>query len=547
VNCLVRAFVLLLGCGLLFANPALDTPATPSRSTRLRFEVRAKPGLLGGPVDGRLLVVLGPTNGGEPRTRIGDVSLTAPPVLATDVRQFGGAKSAVLDQRSALFPLRALGELPAGDYRVQALLATNVDLLLTDAPGNLFSASQLIRLDPARGGTVKLTLDQRLPDEALPPETEFVKFVKLRSERLSQFWGRPMFLRAGIILPRGWSEEPTRRYPLVVRIGGFGTRYDWPERAMKPEKDFRKDWLTDDAPRFVLLQLDGAGPLGDPYQIDSANHGPYGSALTEELLPYVEAAYRCIGQPHARFTTGGSTGGWVSLALQVFYPDVFGGCWSGYPDPPDFRALQLVNIYADANALVNAAGLERPCARELGGDTTFTMRMETQWENVLGSGNSYGFSGGQWGSWNATYSPRGADGRPALIWDPRTGVIDRNVAEHWKQFDLRLVLSQNWATLVPRLRGKIRIWMGDADTYFLDTATRHLDEFLRAADPPAEARIEFAPRKRHGWEPRTWAELLKEMQAAVDANAPKSAAANYDYLKARFGHAANCVHCKGGR
>ncbi len=549
---MIRCFSFLLLGALAWvlghANPALDPALVPTGAARLRFEVTAKPGLLAGPAEGRLLVVLGRTNVPEPRTRVGDVSLTAEPVLGTDVVGFDGRKPAVLGPASALFPLRSLSDLPAGDYWLQAVLATNRDFTLLDAPGNFFSTPERVRLDPARRSTVRLRLDQRLPEEAVPAETESVKFLKLRSEKLSQFWGRPMFLRAGIILPKGWNEEPSRRYPLVIRIGGFGTRYTWVSRVMAEGHDFRRDWLADGMPRFVLLQLDGAGPLGDPYQIDSENHGPWGAALTEELLPYVEAAWRCVGRPHARFTTGGSTGGWVSLALQVLYPDTFGGCWSGYPDPPDFRALQLVNIYTDTNAFVNRAGFERPCAREVSGETQFTMRLETQLENVLGRQDSFAFAGGQWGAWNATYSPRSAKGEPELIWDPRTGAIHPKVAEAWRRFDLREHLAKNWEQVGPKLRGKIHLWMGDADTYFLDTATRHLDEFLKAAQPPADARIEFGPRQPHGWEPRKWPELLKEMQSAVDQNAPKSAAATHDYLKARFGHGAgNCPVCKGGR
>jgi hypothetical protein len=196
---------------------------------------------------------------------------------------------------------------------------------------------------------------------------------------------------------------------------------------------------------------------------------------------------------------------------------------------------------------VNSAGFEKPCAREADGDTLFTMRHETQLENVLGLSNSYVSSGGQWGSWNATYSPRGADGRPRAIWDPRTGTIDSAVAEEWRRYDLNEVLKKHWDVLGPALRGKIRIWVGEADTYFLDTATHYLDDFLRSADPPAEARIEFGPREPHGWSPRSWSELLKEMQMTVEKNAPKSAASNYDYLRARFAHSIACPHCRGGR
>ncbi len=533
--------------GGAFANPALVEPPPAPRATSLRFEVGLAKEVSSAPVDGRLFVVLGSTNSPEPRLAIGRTGMDSAPVLGRDVDRFAAGRTAVLDRTSALFPLRALGDLPAGDYFAQAVLATNRDLLLTDAPGNFYSAPVRVHLDPAKTRAVKLTLDRRLPEESLPPDTDLVKFVKLRSEKLSRFWDRPMYLRAGIVLPKDWDKEPTRRYPLVVRIGGFGTRFDSIAGGFREGSKTRTEWLADDMPRAVLLQLDGAGPLGDPYQVDSANHGPYGEALMEELIPYVEAAYRCVGKPHARFTTGGSTGGWVSLALQVFYPDQFGGCWSGYPDPADFRAVQLVDLYSDTNAFINAAGFERPCARSLSGDTEFSMRHETQEENVRGLGDSYTMSGGQWGSWNATYSPRGADGRPKPIWDARTGVIDRSVAEHWKKYDLRLVLERDWAKVGPQLRGKLHVWVGDADDYFLDGGVRRLDEFLKRADPAAYARIEFAPQKRHGWQPRTFTETLREMQAAMEANAPKSASANTDYLRARFAHAANCPHCKGGR
>ena len=540
-------FLGCLGAWTVVANRALEESALPSRPARARLEVQAAPGLLPTPVTGRLLVILGPTNAAEPRHSLTATGLSSPPRLGRDVGPFDGRRAVVLDAESALFPQRDLSEVPAGIYRAQAVLMTNRDVWLHDAPGNLYSTPQLIRFDPARRQRHVLTLDQRIPEETLPPETNQLKFLKLRSEKLSAFWGRPMFLRAGIILPKGWENEPSRRYPLVIQIGGFGTRFNHVVDMMRAGSSFERTWNADDTPRFILLQLDGAGPLGDPYQVNSDNQGPYGDAVVQELLPYVEAAYRGLGQPHARFLTGGSTGGWVSLALQVFYPTVFGGCWSGFPDPTDFRALQLVNLYQETNAFVNTAGFERPCAREINGDTQFTMRHETQLENVLGLGDSYVFSGQQWGSWNATYSPRLPKGIPASIWDPLTGRIDSTVAADWKRYDLRLLLEQHWPLLGPQLKGKIHIWMGDADTYFLDTATRYFDEFLRGVQPPAEARIEFGPRQPHGWMPYKWRELLDQMQSAVDGNAPKSAASNYDYLRTRFMHGIACPHCRSGR
>jgi hypothetical protein len=357
-------------------------------------------------------------------------------------------------------------------------------------------------------------LTARVPPESPPADTEHVKFVKLKSERLSRFWGRPIYLRAGVILPKGFGAEPARRYPLRVRVGGFGTRYTAVRGMMAPDSGFYQAWNAEDGPRMVVLHLDGEGPLGDPYQVNSANHGPYGDAVTRELIPFVEAKFRCVGTPAARFTDGGSTGGWVSLALQVFYPDFFNGCWSGYPDGVDFRAFQLVNIYRDANAFVDARGRERPAMRSArDGATRYTMRHEVGMENVIGRGDTYTRSGGQWGAWNAVYGARGRNGLPVPLWDARTGKIDRTAAEHWKRYDLRLVLRQNWPALAPKLRGKLHVWVGEADEYFLNHAVHLLDDFLKRAEPPADARVVFGQGRGHGWTPQTERQIMDEMLA----------------------------------
>jgi Putative esterase len=274
---------------------------------------------------------------------------------------------------------------------------------------------------------------------------------------------------------------------------------------------FRQTWMADATPRMILLFLDGAGPLGDPYQVNSANNGPYGDAVVRELIPYIEKQFRTVAQPHARFVDGASTGGWVSLALQVFYPDFFGGAWSQCPDPVDFRSFELINIYRDENAYVNRFGFERPAARTVDGDVVYTVRHECLRERVLGRGDRWELSGKDWGSWNAVFGPRGADGLPKPLWDGRTGQIDRSVVAHWQQYDLRMVLEKNWPALAPKLRGKIRIWVGEADDYFLNNAVHRLDEFLKRARPAAEHRITFGPGQGHsegGWSD---AQMMKEM------------------------------------
>ncbi len=495
------------GCTLACLAPLVALAAP------VRFEVTISQQLTAPARDGRLFLILARTNNPEPRLTLGRTGLDAPEVLAHDLKAVVPGALAVLDQSAFAFPVTNIEALPSGDYFAQALFDSNTDLRSTRAPGNLYSEPQEIRFDPASGGTWKLELTQQVPPEELPADTEDVKFVKIQSKLLSEFYGRPIFLRAGVVLPRDYAREPSRRYPLWVRIGGLNARYTSVQGLMGKQSEFRKTWLADDTPRLILLQLDGAGPNGDPYYVNSANNGPFGDALIRELIPHIEATFRTIGQPRARFLSGVSTGGWVCLGLQIFYPDFFNGAWAFCPDPVDFRALELVNIYRDGNAYVNQYGYERPSARDPFGDVKLTLRREVGVENLLGCGNSYTLSGQQWGDWNAVFGPRGADGQPVPLWDPQTGQINHAVAQHWKQYDLRLVLEGNWKTLGPKLRGKLHIAAGDADTYFLNNAVHLLDKSLAKADPPFVGRIVYGPGQGHGWRDLSLRQMLEEMAA----------------------------------
>lgn len=476
----------------------------------LRVEVTAAPGLLEAPADGRLFVVFARKPEPEPVKTIGQTGMDASPVAAVDVTGFDGRTAAVIDRRAVAFPVASLADVPAGDYVAQAVLDTNRDVKAVDAPGNLLSAPTPVTVGGA-GGAIRLTLARRVPEERLPADTDELRWVKIQSPLLTAFHGRPIFLRAGVILPRGYARDTTRRYPLRVHIGGYGSSYRTVERMMRPDSPFRRAWLSDEAPRMVLVHLDGDGPFGDPYQVNSDNHGPYGDAITQELIPYLERELRLVPDGRARVLDGGSTGGWVSLALQIFYPDFFNGAWSSCPDGVDFRGFQLLNIYEDTNAYVNRRGFDRPSAREISGDVRFTMRHELQMERVLGRGDAWTLSGGQWGAWNATYGPRGADGLPVPLWDGVTGAIDRDVVDHWTRYDLRRYLEANWPSLAPELRGKINIWMGDADNYFLNNAAHMLDAFFQKAQPAYDGRITFAPQQGHCWVGLTDLEMMQEM------------------------------------
>ena len=481
----------------------------------VRFEITIGAGQRPSRNEGRLFVVLGPPGEAEPRQLIGRTGVDSAPIFAVDVADVRPGSRHIVDATAYGFPVVSLDELEAGDYRVQALFDSNIDLKSPNAPGNLYSDVRDIRVDPSAVASVELELTHRVPDEVLPEPTEYLRFVKLRSSLLSEFHGRPIYLRAGVVLPRDYEQQSARRYPLRVRIGGYGSRYTRVQRMLADDSEFREAWLSDAAPRMILLHLDGDGPFGDPYQVNSANHGPYGSAITQELIPHVEREFRAIGRPHARVLDGGSTGGWVSLALQVFYPDFFNGAWSYCPDGVDFRAFQLIDIYADDNAYVNDRGFERPSARDVDGDVRFTMRHEARLENLIGSGDSWTMSGRQWGAWNATYGPRGDDGRPVPLWDPESGAIDQDVLVHWERYDVRRVLERDWSELGPKLRGKINIWIGDADNYFLNNAVHLLDEFLASANPPYAGRIVYGPGEGHCWVGVSALQIMQEMGARV--------------------------------
>ena len=516
-NLIVGGYLVILSQAPQILNagePAAQPPGV------LKFEVAYPNSHSDAPrakISGRLMVVLGRPGSPEPRLTVGQTGRSHAPVLGRDVADLAPGGIAVLDGKSAICPIASLSELKPGTYSVQALLHTNRDLNYPNAPGDLYSPVANIELNPKVGARLRLELSQSVPAETMPADSEFIKYLKIPSRLLSDFHGRPIYLRAGVILPRDFARDPDRRYPLEVQIGGYASRYSDVGSLMNPDTSFHRVWTNADNPQMIFAHLDGAGPLGDPYQIDSANHGPYGAALTRELIPYVEEHFRGIGQGHARFLDGGSTGGWVSLALQVFYPDYFNGAWSFCPDSVDFRSFQLVDIYRDENAYLNQHGFERPGARDVSGDVRYTMRHECQVENVLGRGDSWINSGGQWGAWNATYGARGSSGRPVPLWDPVTGVIDHNAAEHWKSYDLRRVLESNWAKLGPKLRGKLHIWVGEADDYFLNNAVHKLDNFLSRAEPPFEGSITYGRGQGHCWSGLSRTDMLKQMAARLDA------------------------------
>ncbi len=462
------------------------------------------------PLTGRIVVVFGPPLDSAPMRHIGQTGMGTPTMAGVDAKDLKKGDSVELGDSALCFPKGTVADLPAGTYMVQAALHRNADINLFSAPGNVVSKAVAWKHDPNHPKLLELVLEKELA-EKLPAETEQVKWVIFKSQRLSKFFGRDIYHRAAVVLPPQFEKDPAAKFPLMVRIGGFGTRFTSALNYGHPRSEFQRTMAKPGVVPLVMLHLDEAGPWGDPYHVNSANNGPCGDALTQELIPEVEKRFRCGGKPSWRFTEGHSTGGWVSLALQVFYPDFFGGCWSHDPDPVDFRDFEVLNIYDERNAYTNRFGFERPAMRTTTGDIQYTLHHEVLVERVIGREGRWELGGRDWASWNASFGPKGADGKPVPLWDGTTGKINPEVAKHYKKYDIRHHVESNWATLAPKLDGKIRIWSGDADEYFLNNAVHRLDSFLKSAQPASNAKIVFGPNKGHSFRGHSDEEMFIEM------------------------------------
>lgn len=502
-------------------------------------------------LDGRLLIMLSKDPSREPRMQISNNILTTQQIFGTDVDglQLGGA--ATLDGNAVGFPVQTLAEIPPGEYTIQALFNIYETFHRKDGhvvklpmdhwegqkwnlkPGNLYSTPRKVRIDPVRSGTIAIALDKEIPPLPYPKDTKYVKYVRIESKLLSEFWGRKIELGAFVLLPDGFDEHPNAHYPLMVSQGHFNTQFEGssgqatpgfstspPDPKLKGDDltaaeysyKFYQEWISGRLPRMMVMIIQHANQYyDDSYSVNSANMGPYGDAITQELVPYVEQKFRGIGQPWARVMAGCSTGGWEALGAQVFYPDFFNGTWANAPSPIDLRAYRLVNIYADANAywyLGPWGRVPRPsigyrASRDLlpinrmeDFHISTTMEQDNRLEMAIGS---HGRGAGLWDAMQAVFSPVGPDGYPKPIWDKGSGVVDHDVAAYWRDhYDLSYILRRDWTTLGPKLVGKIHMKVGTADQFYLANAVRYLEAFLKSTkDPYYDGYIQYGDRFIH--------------------------------------------------
>lgn len=492
--------------------------------------------------DGRLILILSTDDSSEPRFQVSP-SFDGAQIFGTEVENFRKGQSRVIDTTVLGFPNNSLSQLKAGTYTAQVVLhkydqfhlSTGQTVKLPAArgagqnwrkePGNLISKPVKVHFDPKRAGEIKLNLSEILPEIEEPKDTEFIRYFKFKSDRLSKFWGRDVYLNAHVLVPKDFDKHPEAKYPLAIfhghfpeSFGGFRTTPPDENIDCKPTPrfinescyarteqqeayDFYKSWISPDFPRMLIIEIDHSNPYyDDSYAVNSANLGPYGDAITYDFIPALEKKFRGLGEGWARFLYGGSTGGWEALAAQIFYPEEYNGAFAACPDPIDFRQMMVTNIYEDSNAYWREGPFGRvakPAKRDYLGHISHTIADENQWELVLGDKTR---SGAQWDVWEAVYSPMGPDGYPKPIWNKSTGVIDKDVANYWREnYDLRHILERDWQTLGPKLQGKLNIYVGDMDNFYLNNAVYLMEDFLKKAKPVYQGEITYGDRDEHCW------------------------------------------------
>jgi len=513
-----------------------------TKSSEIAINVTFAESVSNEPLDGRLLLMLSNNKEKEPRFQIND-GLDTQLIFGMNVDGMLPNDSRTFSAEVFGFPYSSLEDVPAGEYQVQALLHVYETFNLSTghtvklpmdngegqkwnrSPGNLFSKPFNMTITAKGVRNVTVVMDQIIPPIEAPEDTEWIKHTRIKSEKLTEFWGRDMYLGAHVLLPKGFEEHPEAKYPLMIFHGHFpsdfgGFRTAPPDPELEPEYsarfdldgyniiqqqeayNFYKRWNSPDFPRFIIIEIQHPTPYyDDSYAVNSASQGPYGDAITYELIPYIEKEFRGLGEGWSRFLYGGSTGGWEALAVQVMYPEEYNGCFAACPDPIDFRAYCLTNIYEDKNAYYYESEhkkTEVPSHRDYLGQVQSTLREVNHLELVLGDKSR---SGQQWDIWEAVYSPIGEDGYPLRLWDKATGKIDHDVADYWKEnYDLRYILERDWTKIGAHLKGKINIYCGDMDNYYLNNAVYLMEDFLEnTSEPYYGGEVLYGDKAEHCW------------------------------------------------
>jgi hypothetical protein len=430
-------------------------------------------------------------------------------------------ESVTIDTDNQAFPM-SFSHLPPGEYLLQAVLDLDHNYNYSGrSAGDLVSPVISAHLPAITPSTLRLVRVQEEPypwqqtyspdlQAAAPNARAHTRPIDTVSPMLSAFWGRPIHMRGWVLLPPGYATSGSTRFPTVYYTHGYGGNE---ERLINTVVGVHLAMSKGEMPPMIWVFLDESGPTGTQEFANSVNNGPWGDALTQELIPLLESHYRMDATASGRFLTGHSSGGWATLWLQTTYPKMFGGTWSTSPDPVDFHDFSGVNLYArNANVYRRPDGTLWPLER-LHGKVQGTFEDSARLERVLG------LYGGQMSSYEWVFSPRNDDGRPALLFDRDTGAIDPAVAAYWcAHYDIAHRLQVGWPQLKPDLDGKIHVMVGTADTYYLDGAVHKLQAVLDGLHAKSDFR--YLPGKTHadlytqGDDPRA---LLKQISWEIYA------------------------------
>ena len=523
------------------AGPLVSTAASDQADKDIdsfRFEVSFPSSYSRGSLTGRMFVILAREDEREPRAQVGRYGVQ---LLGKDFSGLEAGQAVSFDETTPGYPASRLSELEPGEYIVQAVLNRYTRFDRSDghtvwlhmdqwegqrwtrSPGNAYSKPEKITLGPESRGALALKTDQIIPPIKIPKDTPWVKRIKIQSRLLTKFWGHPIFIGATVLLPKGYADHPDVYYPTVYQQGHFSLRAPF-RFSDDLDNEFSGAWNSPRFPRFIAVTIQHPTPYyDDSYGVNSANNGPYGDSIHEELIPEIEKRFRCIPKSYARVLTGGSTGGWISFALQVFYPDFYGGTWSFAPDPLDFRNVEGINMYEYENAftkkydwyrvpIINTRDAET-------GEIRLTSRQRITMEQVNGT---KGRSGQQLDIWDAVFGPVGEDGYTKPPYDKSTGRIDPEVTQYWKEhYDLRHIMESQWDELGPKLVDKLHIICGRMDNFFLNIGVYHMEKFLTGPKNPYKTGTFTYGPGGHGWRPYSSGELLRKMAEHITAHAPE--------------------------